>query len=138
MFTFDNQFHYWLKRTIRGDLGISYIDKKAVGPKILRALEWSLLLCKCYFNHLFTYIPIGVYSAVYRAKWFDKSISTFCLLYSIPSFWLASLIMVFLETLILISMLSGLSSQFKQINPGNSFLQNLQFFLNIFGFHFFV
>ena len=132
VYAFDNQFHYWLKRTIRGDLGISYIDKKAVGPKILRALEWSLPLSVSAILITFLLsIPIGVYSAVYRAKWFDKSISTFLfLLYSIPSFWLASLIMVFLgdpDSYLYAEWFEPLG--FKQINPGNSFLQNLPILL---------
>lgn len=94
----ENQFNYWFLRLLNGDFGKSYIDKRPVLDKVLAALEWSLPLSISSIVLTFLLsIPIGIYSAVYRRKWFDTSVSAILfLMYSVPSFWLASMIMVFL------------------------------------------
>jgi peptide/nickel transport system permease protein len=97
---FDNQYHHWFTGFIQGDLGISYIDSRPVATKLKEALRWTLLLngVAILLAYLLS-IPLGVYSAVHRDSRFDR-ITTLLLfvLYSLPTFWIATLLVVFLTT----------------------------------------
>lgn len=94
---------YASKGFIRGDFGISYIDKKPVATKITEALYWTLIMNV--FAIIIAYlisIPLGVRSAIWKLK--GKStidnINTTVLfvLYSLPSFWIGTILLVFLTT----------------------------------------
>ncbi len=95
-----NQYHKWVSNLVRGDLGVSYIDDQPVSTIIGKALRWTLLING--FVIVFAYliaIPLGVYSAVYTGSRFDRWISIgLFLLYSLPSFWVATLLTQFLAT----------------------------------------
>lgn len=96
----DNQYHNWISKLLRGDLGVSLTDRRPVGAKIGRALKWTALL-----NGLamllvyFISIPTGLYMAGYRGSRFDRitTIGLF-LLFGIPSFWVATLLTNFFTT----------------------------------------
>jgi peptide/nickel transport system permease protein len=87
----------WLKRLCTFDFGDSYKDQRPVITKIAETLPVTLQLSIT--SILLVYllaIPLGVYSARYQYSWSD-TIITFGLfiLYSLPSFWLAMLLMYF-------------------------------------------
>lgn len=97
---FNNQYHRWLTNFLKLDFGISYIDKRPVWSKIKDALPWTLLLN--FFSIFIAYIiaiPNGVWSARKKGTAVD-AISTVVLfiLNSLPSFWIATLLIAFFTT----------------------------------------
>jgi peptide/nickel transport system permease protein len=94
----DNQYHDWLSNFISGDLGRSCKDGRPIFDKITDHLKWTLIIngLAILIAYLLS-IPIGVYSAFYRDSRFDR-ITTIVLflLYSLPSFWIATMLVIFL------------------------------------------
>ena len=88
----------WLGRLVQLDFGKSYKDQRPVRDKILETLPVTLQIeiITIFLVYLFS-IPLGVYSATHQYSWGDK-ITTVILfiLYSLPSFWVAMLLIVFL------------------------------------------
>ncbi|MCH2023627.1 MAG: ABC transporter permease subunit [Saprospiraceae bacterium] len=94
---------YASKGFLRGDFGISYKDRKEVAVKIGDALYWTLIMN--FFAILISYlisIPLGVKSAMWklRGRKLIDNISTAFLfiLYSLPSFWIGTILLVFFTT----------------------------------------
>lgn len=99
-----NQYHRWLfgdggkfsKGLLRGDFGTSYTTKEPITDVIFSKIGWTL-----FFSLLsvvlayFVSIPIGVRASVKRGSRSDK-ISSLLLfvLYSMPAFWLATLLLM--------------------------------------------
>ncbi len=125
----NSQFHLWLCKLLSGDMGISYIDKRPVLSKLKDAISFTLPLS--IMSIILTFllsVPIGVYSAVKRNSFFDKLVGLLLfILYSIPSFWFASMIMVFLgdpDSPIYMSWFEPLG--FKQFSRDTPFVEWLQ------------
>lgn len=97
---FNNRYHRWLKGVLRGDFGKSYLDKRHVSSKLWPALKWTALLngLALLFSY-FIAIPIGLYAAYYAGSRFDR-FSSYVLffLFSLPAFWVATLLSNFLTT----------------------------------------
>jgi ABC-type dipeptide/oligopeptide/nickel transport system permease component len=94
---------YASKGFLRGDFGLSYIDRKEVSLKLKDALYWTLIMN--FFAILISYlisIPLGVKSALWKLKGKKviDSINTAILfiLYSLPSFWIGTILLVFFTT----------------------------------------
>lgn len=92
------QYLSWLGRLARLDFGTSFKDHRPVLDKIMEALPITLQ-----FNLLsilliyIVSIPIGVYSATHQRTWTDSSLTLLLfILYSLPSFWVAMLLILFL------------------------------------------
>ena len=87
------------KGLIRGDLGLSYSDGQTVSGKISRALYWTFLMnmISIFLSYLIS-IPLGVKSASWHLKnrkGLDNTTTALLfVLYSIPSFWLATIFVV--------------------------------------------
>ncbi len=96
----DNQYHHWFANFLRGNFGISYTDGRPVGSKIWDALYWTLLLNS--ISILIAYllsIPLGVFSAVHKDTGWDRVITVLLfVLYSLPTFWVATLLLIFFTT----------------------------------------
>jgi len=93
-----NQYHRWLMGLFRGDFGISYQDKRPITSKLGDAVRWSIVinLISIVLAYLIA-IPLGVQSAVHRGQWPDRVISTtLFMLYSLPTFWIGTMAIVFL------------------------------------------
>lgn len=88
----------WMKRLVLLDFGNSYKDQRPVLTRIAETLPITLQLN--IISILLVYlisIPLGVYSATHPYSLKDTSITFFLfVLYSLPSFWLAMLLMYFL------------------------------------------
>ena len=88
----------WLKRIVTFDFGNSYKDHRPVMDKIKEALPITLLLN--IISILIAYIisvPLGIYQAIKKDSLFDRTTSLILfILYSIPSFWMAIMLIVFL------------------------------------------
>lgn len=100
-----NQYHRWLfgdgkytKGLISGDFGISFQNKQKISSVIWDRLKWTMLIS--FISILLTYaiaIPIGVHSAVNKGSLTDKfSTTSLFVLYSLPNFWIATMLMTFL------------------------------------------
>lgn len=92
------QYGLWLTKFFTFDFGNSYKDHRPVLEKIGEALPITiqLNLISIFLIYLIS-VPIGVYSAVRQHSWGDR-ITTIVLfiLYSLPNFWVAMLLMYFL------------------------------------------
>ncbi|MEM6967005.1 MAG: ABC transporter permease [Bacteroidota bacterium] len=96
----DNQYHRWMIKTLSGDFGFSIINLRPVTSEIKDAIFYTFLMM--FLAILLSYlvaIPLGVFSAKNRGLRFDK-ITTLILfmLYSLPSFWIATMMVVFFTT----------------------------------------
>lgn len=96
----DNQYHNWITGFFTGDMGYSFQDGYPVRDKVARALRWTI-----YINVLALFIAygisifLGVYMAANKGKRIDRltSLGLF-MLYSLPSFWIATLLLLFFTT----------------------------------------
>jgi peptide/nickel transport system permease protein len=106
-----NQYHRWLfgdgnaltgknaintKGVIRGDFGLSYSTKLPITEILSHSLPWSLFftLLSVFLAYLVS-IPIGVKAAANRGGAFDRGSSVLLfMLYSLPVFFLATLLMM--------------------------------------------
>jgi peptide/nickel transport system permease protein len=107
----DNQYHRWIfgdgnwltgngsvhsKGIIRGDFGLSYLTRQPVSRVIGEKMGWSLFFSLA--SILLAYVvsvPLGVWAGARKGSRFDQySSMALFLLYSIPAFWLATLLLM--------------------------------------------
>ncbi|MEM1058849.1 MAG: ABC transporter permease [Verrucomicrobiota bacterium] len=92
------QYFIWLGDLAVLDFGISSVDNKPVLEKITERLPVTLQLS--FFSILLSYliaVPLGVMEAVRRGSTFDHTATILLfILYSMPSFWVALLLIQFL------------------------------------------
>lgn len=92
------QYVRWLGRLVTFDFGESYKDWRPVREKILETLPITLQIniISIFLVYLIS-IPIGVYSSTHQRTWGDSIVTiTLFVLYSMPSFWVAMLLIYFL------------------------------------------
>lgn len=106
-----NRYHRWMfgdghpitatgvvysRGVIRGDFGISYQTRQPVTQVIYQRLGWSLFFAVS--SLLLAYlisIPLGVWAGAKKNSRFDRYSSlVLFLLYSLPSFWVATLLLM--------------------------------------------
>ncbi len=91
------QYSGWLWRMARFDFGSSFGDNRPVFDKIIERIPVTLsinILSLVFI--LVLAIPIGVKSALKPNKFFDKAMTIFVFIgFSVPTFWLALLLMNF-------------------------------------------
>jgi len=96
----ENQFHMWVSSFLSGNWGVSYKDGISVRNKIGKALKWTLVLTSIslVFTTFISYF-VGLLTAFYTNTWMDRFLRYFWLmLYTMPVFWLASLLITFMTT----------------------------------------
>lgn|SRR4030095_6288869 len=93
------QYVIWLGNMATGDFGNSFVDNRPVMEKILERLPVSIPIsfAAIIISYLIA-IPIGIYSAAKQYSFWDRT-STVLLfvLYSLPTFWIGTLAIVFLS-----------------------------------------
>lgn len=98
-----NQFHRWLigdgktsGGIIRGDLGISWATKEDVSSILSSRIKWSFLFA--IVSVILAYIisiPTGLHAAANKNSQFSRwTTIIFAILFSLPSFWFATLLML--------------------------------------------
>lgn len=94
------QFGRWIGRLARLDFGDSFIDDRPVLAKIGEAIPITLLLNVIALLLVYLVsLPVGVISALRPGGWRDQlSALVLYVLYSLPSFWVASLLIVLLAS----------------------------------------
>jgi peptide/nickel transport system permease protein len=90
------QYGRWLARMARLDFGRSFKDDRPVLEKIAERLPATLLLNGLSLLLIFAVaVPIGILSAVRENSLFDKGMTVFVFIgFSMPTFWLALLLMI--------------------------------------------
>lgn len=110
-FYLQNQYARWLfgdgnwitgnrsvytKGIVRGDFGISFNTQMPVIDELKHRLPWSLFFT--FISILLAYlisIPMGIKAASHKGKFFDRSSTIIVfILYSMPAFWLATLLLM--------------------------------------------
>ena len=95
--------NYASKGILRWDFGRSYIDNKKVSEKIATALYWTMIIniISIFIAYMIS-IPLGIKSAIWKQKGKTTldNINTTILfvLYSLPNFWIGTLLLVFFTT----------------------------------------
>ena len=106
------QFGYWIGDVLSLDFGRSIVDRRPVTDRILEKLPRTLGLNLLSFLIAAAIgIPIGLWSARRPGHLFDRgSAIIFFFLYSLPSFWVALLLMQFFSVRLGIFPLFGMSN----------------------------
>lgn len=92
------QYLLWVKRVMTFDFGSSYKDHRPVLDKIAERLPITLQIniISIFLVYLIA-IPFGIYSATHPESFWDRLLTLgFFFLYSLPSFWVAVLLIMFL------------------------------------------
>lgn len=110
------QYHDWLMKIVRLDLGVSYMDGQKVLVKIGEAVPITLLLQgTSLFLVLLIGVWVGLFSATHRDRWQDKCLSVILIgAFSVPSFWLAVMMMSYFGVALRLFPVSGLHSLFYE------------------------
>ena len=93
------QYVIWLKNMATGDFGNSFVDNRPVLEKIVERFPVSLpiSLAAILISYLVA-IPIGIYSAARQYSFWDRaSTVVLFILYSLPTFWIGTMAIVFLS-----------------------------------------
>jgi len=91
------QYGLWLGRLVTLDFGKSYKDQRPVLDKIAEALPITiqLSLLSIFLAYLIA-LPAGIFSATRQYSLIDSGLTlTLFILYSLPSFWVATLLIMF-------------------------------------------
>jgi len=95
----NNQYQLWILDLLHGNFGVSFQDQRPVMNKILERLPITAFLSiVSTFLAFIIAIPIGIYSATKSREnnKLDQGISTtLFVLYSLPIFWIATLLIIF-------------------------------------------
>ncbi len=88
----------WLRNIVHFDFGLSSKDKRPVSRRIAEALPLTLTLnILSILIVYFVSIPLGIWSAVRERSVWDKVVMIkLFILYSLPEFWVATLLLTFL------------------------------------------
>lgn len=104
------QYFYWLLHLFGGDFGISYVTKLPVSIMISSRLAFTLvLMLTSYFLSFAVGIPAGLIAALKRGKALDNGVLAFsAFFYSMPSYWLGLMLMLFFGVYLKILPVSGI------------------------------
>src|SRR3989304_843515 len=92
------QYWLWLKKIATLDFGRSYKDNRPVMDRIWERLPITLQLNIISIILVYVLaIPIGIFSSTHQYSFSEKVTTVFLfILYSLPSFWVATLLILFL------------------------------------------
>lgn len=124
---FSNKYHTWIKSFFSGSMGYSLIDNQPVSTRIGKAFLWTITLG--FIGIAFAYpvaILIGMRLARNSKSRSNKLINQFLyLLYSIPFFWIATMMVIYFTTDTYGSWMNIFPSVGVQIYPGKSTLYQI-------------
>jgi peptide/nickel transport system permease protein len=106
------RYFTWLKRLGTLDFGDSFLDHRPVTAKIMERLPATLSLnIASLLISLLLAVPLGLYAAVRQHSRFDKLGGTaLYLLYSLPEFWVALLLIMLLGVKLKLLPINGMQS----------------------------
>ena len=106
------QYIYWLKSALTLDFGRSIVNRRAVTDRVLERLGPTLVLnVLAFLLAALIGVPIGLWSGAGGGRLLDRgSAVVFFLLYSLPTFWIALLLMQFFAVRLGVLPLFGMTS----------------------------
>jgi len=106
------QYWHWLKRICTLDFGTCFGDNRPVLMVIGERLPATFLLSGLSLFLLFVLaVPLGVAAAYYQNSWLDRLVSIFTFVgYSMPSYWLALILMLLFGVELNLLPISGMMS----------------------------
>lgn len=106
------QYAHWLRGIVTFDLGRSIVERRPVVELILEKLPHTLQLnVAAFLIAALAGVPIGLWSATRSGRRLERASAVFFfLLYSLPSFWVALLLMQFLSVRLGVFPLFGMNS----------------------------
>jgi peptide/nickel transport system permease protein len=119
------QYLYWLRGAVVFDFGPSIIDRRPVRERIAEKLPATFQLNLIAFLLAASIgIPIGLWSATRSGHLAERASAVgFFLLYSLPSFWVALLLMQWLSVRFNLLPLFGMTSNdFSEMTPWQQFV----------------
>ncbi|HEY8181818.1 MAG TPA: ABC transporter permease [Thermoanaerobaculia bacterium] len=121
------QYLYWLRGILRFDLGASIVDHRPVTRRILEKLPNTFELNALAFLIAAAIgVPLGLWSAARAGRPLERASSVlFFLLYSLPSFWVALLLMeLFAVKLGLLPTFGMTSDEYLDLSAGQKLLDH--------------
>src|SRR5438128_1890833 len=121
------QYLYWLRSALLLDFGASIIDHRPVTDRILEKLPHTFELNAIAFLLAAAIgVPIGLWSATRSGRPMERASAVlFFLLYSLPSFWVALLLMEFFSVKLGVLPLFGMrSDDYLDLTNGQKFLDH--------------
>lgn len=96
----NNQYHHWFTKMLGLDFGKSYVTSEPVVDRIQSALRWTMMISGIAMLLAFGIsIWFGVWLATTKRSWTKGAGSIgLYILFSIPSFWTATMLVVFFTT----------------------------------------
>src|SRR5262245_55177611 len=90
------QYWSWLVAFVRGDWGFSFSDGRPVASRIVERVPATLeLVATSIAVALVLTVPVGLYSAVRRGRWFDRTATLVSVAgISLPAFWFGLLLQI--------------------------------------------
>ncbi|MGI6402807.1 MAG: ABC transporter permease [Oscillospiraceae bacterium] len=106
------QYGRYMLGLVRGDLGYSYLNNRAIFPSIMERLPTTLSLAfLSLLVSVVVAIPLGIISATRQYSVLDSASMVLCLIgVSIPSFWLALMLILFFSVNLSILPSGGLNN----------------------------
>jgi peptide/nickel transport system permease protein len=123
------QYGYWVKGVMTLDFGRSIYDRRPVTERILEKLPNTFLLNLIAFLLAAAIgLPIGLWSATKSGRLLERaSAVAFFLLYSLPSFWVALLLMqLFSVRLDLLPLFGMTSDEYPTLSAAGQFIDRVK------------
>lgn len=95
-----NQYHRFMGNLVTGKIGISKTDGRSANAKIMKALRWTLSINITGFILAGVLgLGLGLWSIKYDDTAIEKGVSSiFFFIYTMPVFWIATLLVIFFTT----------------------------------------
>ena len=123
------QYLYWLRGIVTFDFGRSTADSRLVTDRILEKLPHTVELnAIAFLLAAFIGVPIGLWSAARHGHLLERASAVgFFLLYSLPSFWVALLLMQFFSVKLNLLPLFGMTSnEYEYLSTGEQVLDRVR------------
>ncbi|MBF0557287.1 MAG: ABC transporter permease [Nitrospirae bacterium] len=106
------QYIEWVKRFVKLDFGVSFVDGKKVTDKIRESVGVTLIInLLSLMLIVIIAVPVGILSAVKQYSLFDKIVTVFVFIgFSTPTFWLALIMMILFGVTLGLLPISGIQS----------------------------
>lgn len=113
------QYVAWVGDVASGDLGVSYSTRQPVTAEIARRVRPTVeLAAPAALLALIVAVPVGTAAAVYRNRWPDQGLRIGAVVgASIPNFWLALLLIVFVAVPMPLFPVGGRSGVMSMVLP---------------------
>jgi peptide/nickel transport system permease protein len=122
------QYLYWLRGAVTLDFGTSIVDRRPVRERIAEKLPATFQLnCIAFLLAASFGIPIGLWSATRSGRLSERASAVgFFLLYSLPSFWVALLLMQWFAVRLNVLPLFGMTSNgYAEMTASQQFVDRM-------------